>query len=903
MLPEWTTALWLRLKGLLRRGQLDRDLDDELQFHLAMRQERLEEQGVPPDEAHCAARREFGNTTEAEEMNREMWTFPLLETLWQDIRYGLRQLRRNPGFAAVAVLTLALGIGANTAIFSVVNGILLKPLPYPQPDQLVAVLHNAPGIHETDLGMSASMYFVYRDQSRSFQDIGLYGNESVSVTGLAEPQRVRALDVTDGLLPILGVRPILGRLFTRLDEQPSSPDTVMLTYNYWTSAFGDDRKAIGKTIEVDGTLREIVGVLPQRFRFLDEPTPALILPIRLDRAKTTLGNFGSGIARLKPGVTLAQANADVARMLPIVARSFPPPPRFSLEMYESVRLQPDVRPLKQEVVGDVSQTLWLLMGGIGLVLLIACANVANLLLVRVEGRRQELAIRAALGASPARIAGQLLLESVTLSMLGSVLGLAFAYGALRILIAMAPSTLPRLNEIGIDGTVLLFAMGISLVASLLFGSAPVLKYAGKRLGSRLSEAGRSQSVSRERHQAQNLLVVVQVALALVLLISSGLMIRTFRALMHVQPGFTAPPAEVQAFHVVFPPGTDVKQPEQALRIEQAILHKIKTIPGVASASISDWVPMEMEGRLFRDPVFIRNRTTLGVEPPSHVIEYTSPGTFSTVGVPLIAGRDFTWNDVYNKLLVAIVSENLAREYWHDPADAIGKQIRMGATDEWHEIVGVVGDVHDDGINKPAPTEVYWPIVSANMWGHPVINVSDGAAFVIRSARAGSETFMREVQGAVRSVDPDLPLLDVFTLAHFYRQSMARASFSLVMLAIASGMALLLGAIGLYGVISYSVSQRTHDIGVRMALGAQKSEVLRLVMWQGTTLTLVGVAIGVAVALGVTRFLSSLLYGVKPTDLLTFVAIPLLLTVVALVACYIPARRATKVDPMVALRHE
>jgi predicted permease len=868
-----------------------------------MRGQKLQESGAPAEEAHYAARRESGNATKAKETNHEMRTFSFLETLWQDIRYGLRQLHRHSGFTAVAIITLTVGIGANTAIFGVVNGILLKPLPYPHPDQLVMVSHNARGIHETDLGMSPSMYFIYRDQSRTFQDIALYWNDSVNVTGLAEPQRVRALEVTDGLLPILGVRPILGRSFTRLDDLPSSPDTVMLTYSYWTSAFGDDRKVIGKTIEVDGTPREIIAVLPQRFRFLDEPNLALMLPIRLDRAKTTLGDFGGGIARLKPGVTLAEASADVARMLPIVARSFPAPPRFSLEMYESAGLEPNLRPLKQEVIGNVGNVLWLLMGGIGIVLLIACANVANLLLVRAEGRRHEWAIRAALGASPGRIAGQLLLESFTLSILGGTLGLAFAYGALHILISLAPSTLPRLDQIGIDGTVLLFAVGISLLASLLFGSVPVVKYAGVGLGGSLSDAGRSQSASPERHQAQNLLVVAQVALALVLLISAGLMIRTFRALLHAQPGFTAPPSEVQTFHVVLPPGIGVKLPEQGLRIEQAILRKIKTIPGLSSASISDWAPMEMEGRLFRDPVFIRDRTAPGEEPPSHVIEFTSPGTFNTVGVPLIAGRDFTWNDIYNKDLVAIVSENLAREYWRSPANAIGKQIRMGATDEWHEIVGVVGDVHDDGINKPAPTEVYWPIVSASMWGRPVIDASDGAAFVTRSARAGSETFMREVQEAVRSVDPSLPLVDVFTLAHFYRQSMARTSFSLVMLGTASGMALLLGAIGLYGVISYSVSQRTHDFGIRMALGAQKSDVLRLVVGQGMLLALIGVSIGIGGALGLTRFLSRLLYGVKPTDPLTFLAVSLMLTCVALLACYIPARRATKVDPMVALRHE
>jgi predicted permease len=859
---------------------------------------------MTPEEARRRARLEFGGVEQVKEECRDIGAARFIETLMQDVRYGLRQLRRNPGFTAVAIITLTLGIGPTTAIFSIVNGVLLKPLPYPQPDQLVAVSHNAPGVNERDLGTPASMYFVYRDQSRTFQDIGLYVNDSVNVTGLAEPQRVRALEVTDGLLPILGVRPILGRLFTPLDDQPGSPDTVMLTYGYWKSAFGGERTVIGKGIDVDGIPREIIAVLPQKFRFLDEPNPALILPMKLDRAKTTLGNFGEGgIARLKPGVTLAEASADVARMLPIVARSFPTPPRFSLEMYESAGLEPNLRPLKQEVIGNVGNVLWLLMGGISLVLLIACANVANLLLVRAEGRRHEWAIRAALGASPGRIAGQLLLESLALSLLGGALGLAFAYGALQILIAMAPSTLPRLDQIRIDGTVLLFGAGISLLAALLFDSIPVLKYAGADLGGKLSDSGRSQSASPERHQAQNLLVVVQVALALVLLISAGLMIRTFRALLHAQPGFAAPPSEVQTFRVIFPPGIDVKQSEQGLRIEQAILGRIRTIPGVSSASISDWVPMEMEGRLFRDPVFIRYRTAPGEEPPSHVIEYTSPGTFNTVGVPLIAGRDFTWDDIYSKHLVAIVSENLAREYWHDPASAIGEQIRMGATDEWHEIVGVVGDVHDDGINRPAPTEVYWPIVSANMWGHPLIDASDGAAFVIRSARAGSETFMKEVQRTVGSVDPDLPLLDVFTLAHFYRQSMARTSFSLVMLAIASGMALLLGAIGLYGVISYSVSQRTHDIGVRMALGAQKSDVLRLVMWQGMTVTLTGVATGLLAALGLTRFLSSLLYGIKPTDPPTFIAVSLVLSGVAMLASYIPAQRAANVDPMVALRHE
>jgi predicted permease len=520
-------------------------------------------------------------------------------------------------------------------------------------------------------------------------------------------------------------------------------------------------------------------------------------------------------------------------------------------------------------------------------------------LVRMEGRRQELAIRGALGASPGRIAGQLLLESFVLSLVAAALGLAFAYAALKILIAIKPSTLPRLNEIRIDGMVLLFVVGISLAAGLLFGSMAILRFAGARLGSGLKGAARSHSPGRERRPAQNGLVIVQVGLALVLLISAGLMVRTFRALIRVQPGFSAPPATVQVIRLFFP-GTDALRPEQVTRMQQAILERIEAIPGVSSSSICLWVPLETP--FGRDPLFVRDRYAEGQEPPSHTLEFVAPGFFRTLGVPIVAGRDFTWSDIYNKRLVALVSENLAREYWQGAQNAIGKQIRPGARDEWYEIAGVVGDVHDNGMGKPAPREVYWPIMAASMGDRRVVDEPE-AAFIIRTARAGSESLVREVRRAVRSVDPNVPLGDLHTLADSYRQSMARTSFSVVLLAVASGMALLLGVIGLYAVISYSVSQRTHDIGVRMALGAQQSDVLQLVMRQGMTLSLMGVVIGVVVALGLTRLLSGLLYGVKPTDPLTFGAVSLVLTGVALLASWIPARRAAKVDPMAALRHE
>src|SRR6516164_2404892 len=506
-------------------------------------------------------------------------------TFTSQLRQVLRKLGRAPMFTAVTLVTIALGVGANTAVFSVIEGVLLKPLPYPHPEALLSVSHIAPGINMRDLPMAPSTYFIYREQGHTFEDIGLYTDDSESVTGVGEPEQARALQVTDGTLPLLGVPPLLGRWFTRQDDSPDSPDTVMLTYGYWQRKFGGDPSIVGRSITVDGKTRQVIGVLPQRFHFLDQDDPLLILPFKFDRNKLKLGNFSfQAVARLKPGVTLEQATADVARMIPIVFRSFPAPEGFSLKLFQEARIGPNIRALKQEVVGDIGSVLWVLMGGIGLVLLIACANVANLLLVRADGRQQELAIRSALGASRGRITAEMLFESLILALLGSVLGLGLAYAALRVLVAMAPTGLPRLDEIGVDGTVVLFTLALSLAASLLFGFIPVLKYAGRRLGTGLREGGRSMSESRERHRSRSALVAVQVALAIVLLISSGLMIRTFRALTRVDPGFTAP-SQLQTFRIDIP-DTDVKDPERVARMQEEILRKIEAIPGVSSGSLS-----------------------------------------------------------------------------------------------------------------------------------------------------------------------------------------------------------------------------------------------------------------------------------------------------------------------------
>ena len=814
------------------------------------------------------------------------------------LRQVLRRLARAPMFTAITLLTLAIGTGANTAIFTVLESVLLKPLPYPHPDELVGVWHSAPSLNIADLQMAPSNYFIYREQGTAFQDVGMYREDSVSVTGLAEPERVKAFDVTDGVLPILGIPPLLGRTFTRADDVHGGPDTVMLSYSYWRRKFNADPAIVGRTLAVDGTPRTIIGVLPETFTFIDGEDRGLILPMQLDRAKITLGQFSyEAVARLKPGVTMAQANADVARMLPVVMRSFPAPPGFSIELFEKAGIGPNVRPLMRDVVGDVGSLLWILMASIGLVLLIACANVANLMIVRAEGRQQELAIRAALGASRGRIACELLFESLVIGLLGGALGLALAYGALQLLLAMAPTGLPRLGEIAIDLPALLFTLIVSLFASLLFGCVPIWKYS--RAGAGLREGGRTVSQSRERHRARNLLVVVQVGLAFVLLVSSGLMIRTFHALTQVNPGFVAA-AGVQSFRIGIPEA-DVKDPEKVVRMEEEILGKIGAIPGVTSAAITSSVPMD--GNNSNDPVFLEDRTyAAGEIPPLRRFKFISPGSFSTLGTPRLAGRDFTWSDGYQKLPVAIVSERVAREGWHDPAAAIGKRIRVSSKEDWREIIGVVGDVHDDGLNQDANPIVYWPLLMDRFEGDDV-RVHREISYVIRTPRAGSESLMKEVRQAVWSVDSNLPLASVRTLDYYTTRAMARTSFTLIMLGLAGGMALLLGTEGLYGVIAYSVSKRTREIGIRMALGAKETELTRMFVRQGLWLTLVGVASGLVVAALAMRLVSSILFQVSSVDPLTYAAVTVGLVVTAALASYLPSRRAAAVDPMEAFRSE
>jgi predicted permease len=586
-------------------------------------------------------------------------------------------------------------------------------------------------------------------------------------------------------------------------------------------------------------------------------------------------------------------------MIPLVTERFPFPSGLSAGMLKEARFGPNVRSLKEDVVGDVGATLWILLGTVGMVLLIACANVANLFLVRAEGRQRELALRTALGANRARVAKELLGESLTLGLLGGLLGLGVAFGAIQILVALAPETLPRLEEITIDLTVLAFTLGISLAAGLFFGLVPVLKFTKPNVAAALKEGGRAASDGRERQRARGALVVAQMALALVLLVGSGLMIRSFRALREVQPGFVNP-AEALTFRVSIPEA-QAESPEQVALVHEQILRKIEEIPGVASVGMSSSITMD--GDSSNDPIFVEEFPVEGDQlPPLRRFKWIAPGYFETMGNPILAGRSVTWDDVRLRAPVAIVTENFAREFWPSPEAALGKRIRVNPNDKWREIVGVASDAHDDGVDQKAPAIVYWPMTVTDFWAE-IGFVQRNMGYVVRGSRTGDPGFLQEVRNAVWSISPDSPIAYVRTLEEILNDSMSRTSFTLVMLVIASAVALLIGAVGLYGVISYGVTQRTREIGVRMALGAKASEVSGMFLRHAAFLSSIGIAVGLAAAFGLTRLMSSLLFNVSPADPLTYGLVSGVLVGIALLASYIPARRASGIDPTKALHWE
>ena len=895
---------WLR--QLFSRRRSYSDLSEEIQEHLEEKTQELVASGMSRKEAAAAARREFGNVTLVEENAREVWRWPPVEDFVQDIRYALRMLGKAPGFTTIALLTLAIGIGANAAVFSVVNSVLLKPLNYPKADELVSLHQIAPGAaglasFEDGLHLSPSMYFTFAEQNRTFQSMGVWDTGTANVTGLAEPEQVRTVGASDGVLQALGVPPEAGRWLSQGDQVPRGPERVMLSYGYWQRRFGGDRSVIGRNLMVDSRPREIVGVMPRGFRFVDKDFD-VIVPFAFDRGKLILAGFGyQGIARLKPNVTIAEADADIVRMLPIWMDSWSNGPGTNPRIYETWRITPGIRLLKQEVIGNVSQLLWVVMATIGVVMLIACANVANLLLVRVEARQGELAVRAALGAGRGRIVRGLLVESLMLGLMGGAIGVGLADAGVRILVATGPTNLPRLSEIFLDSRTIGFTLAVSVFSGFLFGLIPALKYAGPRAALALRSAGRTTSMSRERYRARNMLVVGQVAMALVLLVGAGLMIRTFQELRNVEPGFTDA-GHLQIMRISIPASL-VAEPVRVTRIQNDILDKLQALAGVKSAGFVSEMPMEGFDSGW-DAVYAEDKIYSDEEiPPLRLFKYVSPGFCRTAGTRIIAGRELTWTEVYGLRPVVMVSENLARELWGTPSAAIGKRLTEFPKMPWHEVVGVIQDVRENGVQEKAPEIVYWPSMMGNLFGPGPAETVRTMTFVIRSDRTGTEGFLNEVRQAVWSVNSNLPLASVRTMQVVYDKSVARTSFTLVMLGIAGAMALALGVIGIYVVISYTVSQREREIGIRLALGAQGGDVLQMVLRQGAKMALFGVAIGMAGAFGLTRLMTGLLFGVGPVDPLTFGVVAALLTVVALAACYLPARRATKVDPMVALRQD
>jgi putative ABC transport system permease protein len=879
-------------RRFFHRDKEDAEQRQELDFYLDATTEDYIARGMDPTAARDAARKKLGNTTLIREEVYRMNTLTLLEGLLRDARHAMRMIRRNPGFSTAAILSLALGIGANTAIFGVVNAVLIRPLPYSQPESLVGVFNSGTIQGETfnDMALGPGIYAAWKERSAAFQDFGVWLRGTATVTGVGDPEQIKTISMTHGLLPALDAEPFLGRRFSVDDDSPGTPETVILTYSYWQRRFGGDERMLGREIVLDSVPRRVIGVMPRTFRFLDH-SPDVLLPQRFAKTNLPFEPFSySGIARLKSGMTIDLANQDAKRILyQIIPENIRP-------FLEQAHLTPNLRPLKRDVTGDIGTVLGVLMGALGLVFLLVCANVANLVLVRAQSRTQEFAIRAALGAGWGRIARELLVESLTLGLIGGVCGMALAYAAVEILKRQDLTAIPRLAEVSIDAATVVFGLACSIAGSLLFGLIAVFKWGIP--GKILSARGASLGVDQLR--AQNVLVVAQVALALVLLIASGLLIRSFIALRAVHPGFTHP-EQIQTVRIVLP-DTQVPEAERVARMQAGIIENVSCIPGVQAVGFADGPPMQPD---FRNGMIIavEDKFVPGQTPPNRDVKYVSPGLFAAFGTRLLAGRDFNAEDLSMRREVAIVSESMARENWGQANRAPGKRLRQGALgNEWIEVVGVVEDVRDDGVHKQAPPIVYFRTGVHNA-SRPdrLPSVRRGLTLAIRSSRVGTESFLREVETAIHSVNPSLPLAQVRTLDEVYRRSMARTSFTLILLGIAGIMSLALAIIGVYGVLAYAVGQRRREVSIRVALGAQPNQVKSLFVKRGILLACAGSVIGMAAAMALSRWVSSLLFGVTALDPATYVASASIVSTAALIASYIPARRASTVDPMESLR--
>ena len=810
-----------------------------------------------------------------------------MQTLAQDLRYAFRNLKQAPAFTAVAVITLALGIGANSAIFSVVNGVVLKPLEYEEPEELVFITSNFPGeSYGEQFWMSAPEYLQYREQSTSYDDMGVYNVGEVSITGTDTPIRVPAGFATASLFTTLGVDPARGRLFTPEEDLPGGDPAALLSYELWMSAFGGRDDLVGDTLLVNGTPRTVVGIMPPRFDLNDNGAQVwTLLQLDAENPGSQFSHYLYGVGRLREGVSPQQAKAE----LDVLVAGW-------LETYPDAHIRPDgheiqFEPLMTQVVGDVRPALLTLLGAVGFVLLIACANVGNLLLARAESRQKEIGIRTALGAGRARLLRQFVTESILLALIGGALGLLVGRWGVGILLSANAGSIPRLNEIGLDAPVLAFTLAVSVFTGLLFGLAPLLHLTADNLIVALRE-GRA-TAGTARHRLRQLLVVSEIALAVVLVVGAGLMLRSFAALQGVDPGFNH---EGLLTFRLFLPSSTYTAPQDQVAFYRQLEAKLFEIPGVESATLMSGLPpirrlnantMQFEGIQFSDE-----------GPPSEVdyFQAVADGYFSTMQIPLIEGRLFAASDSDVSAPVALVNEAMAEMYW--PEGALGRRLRQGNDAPWITVVGVVGDVKNGGMDQQAGTEIYFyvPQVAAMGFGQPTMNA------VLRTS-IDPLSLSEPARRAVWSLDPSLPLTNIQTMDDAVFGSMARPRFLTLLLGVFGGIALSLAAVGTYGVMSYFVAERSREMGIRMALGAESSGVLLLVIRQSLKIAALGLVLGIGAAFGLSRFVESWLYGVSAFDGATFVAVPLILAAVALTACFVPALRATRVDPIVVLKSE